>query len=200
MSDAYVPLGATEAVAPSETLQIVTSHEVQVDEESAEAVTTLGTDEFKVKLLEALNAGKKCWRTVQTLGKVLSVDPKELDEWLSKQHDFLRKPGQEDGTVFYAYAARLSREMGTEEKPQGTVKVGKERTIVKEEHRYALAQLHLIYSNLHSVVKTYAFDIHEVEPEVFNLLRVAIDKLEAGLCLFANKTRSDVQKLPSLTK
>jgi hypothetical protein len=180
------------ASVTSEPVQVIT-----VPEEAAEDCTSLGTDAFLKELLKLLNSDK-LWRSVQFLAESLHVDVRELDKWLGDRADFVRKPSQKDGKYYYAYAPRFSRETGGGQKKE--MKVGSERVVVKEEHRYALAQIYLIYDNLHKVLKTYAMDVHEIDSEAFNHFNLALNKLESGLALFARKTGASDEKLPRLSK
>lgn len=173
-----------------EDLQIIT---VVQDNAEAASASKVGTDEFVATLLKELNTGK-LWRTVASLATQLHVDAVELDKWLGSNPDFIRKPGKEDGVYYYCFTPRFNREV-----PQPAEKKAEPRAVVREEDRYALAMLHMIYWNLWKTLKTYALEVNERDEEAFKFFTSALDKLESGLVLYSGKTKASLEKLPKFS-
>jgi hypothetical protein len=157
--------------------------------------TEIGTEIFTKKLLEEFHS-KNLWRKLESLAESLHVDVQHLKVFLDKTSGVLRKVGKEDGVFFYCWEERFKRENGESKKE--SKKVGKQRPAIKEEERYAMALLHIIYSNLHRTLKTYGLEISQRDNEAFNNFAVALDKLESGLVLFSTKSDASIEKLPKL--
>jgi hypothetical protein len=169
---------------------------VQIVTAMAETVgnpTEIGTEVFTKKLLEELHS-KNLWRKLESLAESLHVDVQHLKIFLDKTSGILRRPGKDDGIFFYCWEERFKREGDKTEKK----KVGKQRPAIKEEERYAMALLHMIYSNLHRALKTYGLEISQRDNEAFNNFTVALDRLESGLVLFSAKSSATIEKLPKL--
>jgi len=165
---------------PEKDLEVITA-----TEDTSEEVSQIGTAEFVKALLSELHT-KKLWRSVQSLATALHVDPKALKEWMDKDPPFVRKAGKTDGEFFYCWSDRLNAPAPKEIKQE----------VIREEERYALAILHMIYFNYHKALKTYGLEISQRDPEAFNYFALALDKLESGMVLFSTKTGANMEKLP----
>jgi hypothetical protein len=153
--------------------------------------TELSDEHFLEKLLAELHS-KNVWRKLESLATALSVDVQSLRAYLDSCPGVLRRSGKEDGVFFYCWEARSKQEAKSEK----TTKKDKQRPAIREEDRYALAMMHMIYWNFHKVMKTYALEMSQADTDAFNYFALSLDKLEAGLVLYSNKTGATVEKLP----
>jgi hypothetical protein len=178
----------------------IMTKEIQVitaTSEPAEEATEIGSENFVKKLLNEFHA-KHVWRRLESLALALSVDVQHLRQWLDSAPGIARKLGKEDGVFLYCWEKRLTETPEDKEKPKKEKKIN-QRPSIREEDRYALGILHMIYWNLYKALKTYGLEINQIDAESFNNLAVALDKLESGLVLFSNKTGATMEKLPKFS-
>ncbi len=169
-------------------LQEIPVEEVTVKAKPTEVQSAIGSEEF-IKEFARIIKGGDVWRTPAGLAKKLNVDQADLQAWMDKQGELVRRPGKEDGTFFYAYIQRL-------EKPKEPK--GMERKAIMEEDRYMMALLHNGYGNYVRTLEKYALRLHDKNAEAFAALAQARDRMSAGVVLLANTLGTDVEKLPKL--
>jgi hypothetical protein len=150
--------------------------------------TKIGTEEFTTTLLAEFHK-KKPWRSLVSLANALHVDPQQLSQWLDKNPQVMRRAGKEDGVFYYCWSERVT-------KPKTSTKSDPTNRVVREEDRYALGMLHMVYFQLYRVLKTYGLEISQRDAEAFGNLTASLDKLESGLLLFSKKTKASMDKLP----
>lgn len=171
---------------PEEPLQIIVCSPTPVGD-----ATKIGTEEFTTALLAEFHK-KKPWRSISSLASALHVDTNQLSQWLDNHKQVMRRSGKEDGVFYYCWSERLKKETSsTSEKTPNRV--------VREEDRYALGMLHMVYFQLYKVLKTYGLEISQRDPEAFGNLTASLDKLESGLLLFSKKTKASMDKLPKFS-
>lgn len=150
--------------------------------------------EDTVKKLYKLFTDGPVWRSLSNLATKLEVDAKELEIFLDKSVAVCQKPGKEDGVRYYALIERLKKDETPEEK-----KIPKQqRQLITEEDRYASASLHLVYGDLVRVLDKYAIRVFENNKEAFTFLMKAKENLSAGIVLYHNSTKTELEKLPKI--
>lgn len=142
----------------------------------------IGTKDFIVELNKALSSKTSVWRTSKVLSTMLGVDAKDLDVYLKTRDDIESKASKEEGVFLYALKDRL--------KPEG-----KTKALVSEEDRYALAKIHDAFALLDKALRKHGALICERSPEAFNSLVKGKACVEAGMVIYANATKSDLEKL-----
>lgn len=177
----------------SEEIQVITAIPEPVEDS-----TELGDEIFIKKLLVEFHT-KNLWRKLESLADSLKVDVKNLRKWLDDASGVLRKRGKEDGVFFYCWEQRHNQEAEKTSCKSKTKKTKLQRPSVREEDRYALGILHMIYWNLYKAMKTYGLEISQVDNDAFNNFALSLDKLESGLILFSNKSGASVEKLPKMS-
>jgi hypothetical protein len=160
---------------------------LEVKKQQTSFQSKVESKEFCEKLTEEFS-NDKVWRSSKVLAEKLNVDVVELDEFLRKQTAVCCKASKDEGVFLYALVKRVEQE---KEKTETAA-----RSLVSEEDRYALAYLHSCHQLFDSALKKYALKIHERNPESFTQLMSAKSKMEAGLVLFAQKIKADLNKLP----
>ena len=185
MSDETVPIEAVEV------------QEVTVEPKAAPEVSKIGSDEFCQELYKLLKVGKP-WRTADGLAKRLGVDGLDLAKWMARQPSLVMRSGKEEGVMYFALAEVVAPEKEDKPEPPAKVKRLLDRRLVSEEDRYALAQLHLIYQNLRSVLEKYALKISDRSLEAFTHLIKGKDRLGAGLAVYSHVVQADLTKLPEI--
>lgn len=167
--------------------------EIVTDISTGEEISEMNTKEFFKRLLEEFHT-KNLWRKLDSLAESLSVDVKELKDYLDVFPGILRKSSKDDGVFLYCWEERCKRE--SKEGCKKPKEDKKQKKIIKEEDRYALSILHMVYWFFHKALKTYGLEINQISPEAFNNLVTSLDKLESGLVLFSNKSEASIDKLP----
>jgi hypothetical protein len=162
--------------------------EIKVEPKSSGTKSKIGEDSFVAEFVKVIKSGP-VWRSSNKLAEILQVDVVNLAEWMDKQPEIARRPGKEDGVVYYAFLRRLEEE-------KEKIPPGMERKQIIEEDRYAFALLHQTYNNLVTVLEKYALGIHTRNKESFAKLVESRDAMSAGIVLFANTLKIDVSKLP----
>ena len=142
----------------------------------------VGTQDFVVQLNKLLSSKSSVWRTSKNLATALGVDTKDLDGYLKTRDDIQSKSSKEEGVFLYALKERLVPE-------------GKTKLLVCEEDRYALAKIHDALALLEKALKKHGALICERSPEAFNSLVKGKSCVEAGMFIYANATKSDLDKL-----
>ncbi len=164
--------------------------EVVVESKPSGLKSKIGDDEFVKDFIKIVKVGPP-WRSAKKIAEILGVDPNDLSVWLDKQDSIVRRPGKEEGTVYYAWIKRL--EIPNDKRPPGM-----ERKQITEEDRYLIGQMHLLYSTYVKVLEKYALHAHSRNKEGFAKLVEARDAMSAGISLMANTLQIDVSKLPPL--
>lgn len=142
----------------------------------------IGTKDFVLELNKALSSKTSVWRTSKTISAILGVDAKDLDVYLKTRDDIESKSSKEEGVFLYALKHRLNPDAKT-------------KALVSEEDRYALAKIHDAFALLEKALKKHGALICERSPEAFNSLVKGKSCVEAGMFIYANATKSDLDKL-----
>jgi hypothetical protein len=154
-------------------------------EPTKEQITNIGTEAFIKAIHAEFNKPGFEWRNVASLASALHVDVQQLSDWLDKDSKVVRRAGKSDGTIYYALADRVNKSAPP-----------KTKQVIREEDRYALGMLHMVYFQLHTILKTYGLEISQKDIEAFGNFTASLDKLESGLLLFSKKTKASMKKLP----
>lgn len=173
-------------------IEKIPTEEVTVDPKPTGIKSKVGTEDFVKAFVEIVKTGP-VWRTVKKMAELLNCDPNDLAAWMDRQTELVRRPGKEDGVVYYAAAGRVEQAAKEEKRPPGM-----ERKQIVEEDRYAVAMLHQTYSNLVGILEKYCMHIHNRNKEAFAKLIEGREALSAGVALLANTLQTDVSKLPKL--
>ncbi len=173
-------------------IEKIPAEEVVVQPKPTAVKSHVGSDEFVAKFIEVIKGGD-VWRSVNKLSKELNCDPNDLCNWMDHQPGLVRRPGKEEGVVYYAVASRIEAEAKKEKRPPGM-----ERKVVSEEDRYAIGMLHITYGNLSAILEKYGMHIYNRNSEALAKLAEGKDAISAGIALFANTIQTDISKLPKL--
>jgi hypothetical protein len=177
-----------EEAAKANSLESIPAEEIKVEPKSSGTKSKIGDDAFVSEFVKLIKSGP-VWRSSGKLAEILQVDVVNLAAWMDKQPEIARRPGKEDGVVYYAALRRLEEE-------KEKIPPGMERKQIIEEDRYAFALLHQSYNNLTTTLEKYALGIHTRNKESFAKLVEARDAMSAGIVLFANALKLDISKLP----
>lgn len=172
-------------------IEKINPEEVVVDPVSAGVKTKIGEEDFIKEFVKVIKEGP-VWRSSKKLAEIFGVDIKELEDWMDRVTQLAKRPGKEEGIVYYASVNRLEKE----EEKQSPPGMGKKQ--ITEIDRYLIALLHMDYSNLVNILEKYALHAHSRNKEAFAKLVEARDALSAGITLLANTIQLDITKLPKL--
>lgn len=176
-----------DEVAPEAEITELPVEVVEVRTKPTAVKTKVGSEDF-IEQFKKLIMGGNVWRTPKSLAEKLGVDPVDLAAWMDKQQPLCRKPGKEDGTVYYAAVERV--QIPEEKRPPGM-----DRKVVTEEDRYMLAEFNLVLNNLYDVLDKHGMRAYERSEEGFKAIVQARDRLDAGVALLINRTNSDRSKM-----
>lgn len=176
----------------SEDIQALPTEEVVVEPKPTGIKSKVGTEEFVKEFVQTIKSGP-VWRSAKKIAEILNCDPLDLAAWMDRQTELVRRPGKDEGVVYYAVAGRVEAQ-AKEEK----VAPGMERKQIVEEDRYSVAMLHQTYSNLTKILERYALHIHTRNKEALAKLVEGREAVSAGISLLANTLQVDVNKLPKL--
>jgi hypothetical protein len=183
-----VPANGSIKTHNTDDLSAIPVEILEVNSKPAGVKSKIGSEEFIKDFTKIIRSGS-LWRTPKSLAEKLLVDPVDLAQWMDKQPPLCRKAGKEDGVVYYAATERIEKE--SDKRPPGL-----DRKVVTESDRYLVAELNLIFNNLHDVLEKHGLLAFERTEEGFKACVQARDRLNAGLALIANATGADVTKLP----
>ena len=173
------------------TLESIPVEEVVVDPKPSGVKSKVGDEEFVKQFVTFVKNGP-IWRSAKTLAEKLGVDPNDLAVWMDKQPELVKRPGKEEGVVYYAAVKRLEVPEEAKRPP------GMERKQISEEDRYVIAFLHMTYSNLVKTLEKYGMHAYGRNKEAFAKLVESRDAMSSGVSLMANTLGIDVTKLPNL--
>jgi hypothetical protein len=165
--------------------------EVVVEPKPTGVMSQIGSPEFLKLFGPLIMNGKDDWRTPESLAKKLGVDAKDLSAWMEQQPGLARRPGKEEGTVYYAAIKRL------ESAPQEKRPPGFERKVITEEDRYAVMGIHTVLRSYASILEKYAVQIHSRNKESLAKLVEAREAMDSGFVQLANTLGVDPKNLPN---
>jgi len=173
-------------------IETIPTEEVTVDPKPTGFRSKVGSEEFVKELVPIISAGP-VWRSVTKIAGLLNCDPIDLTNWMDRQTELVRRPGKEEGVVYYAHAKRVEQQAKEEKRPPGM-----ERKQVTSEDSYAVAMLHQTYSNLTTILEKYGMHIFSRNKEALAKLAEGRESVSAGVALLANTLGVDITKLPKL--
>jgi hypothetical protein len=176
----------------SDNIEEIPTEEVIVEPKPTGIKSKVGSDEFVKQFVEVIKQGP-VWRSTKKLAELLNCDPIDLATWMDRQTELLRRPGKEEGTVYYAFTGRVEAQAKEEKRPPGM-----ERKQIVTEDGYAVAMLHQTYSNLVNVLEKYGMHVYNRNKEALAKLVEGREAVSAGISLLANTLQIDVTKLPKL--
>jgi len=177
----------------AEDLESLPVEEIEVKTQPSALKTKVGDKAFIDEFVTLVKTGP-VWRSLKGLAGKLGVDPIDLMKWCDLQPALVRRPGKEDGTLYYAASARLEAEAAK----KSDVPPGMERKHISEEDRYVIGILHVLYNNYLAILQEYAMHMHGRNAEAFVAFMDARDRMSAAISLYANKLGIDMTKLPKM--
>lgn len=173
-------------------IETIPTEEVTVEPKPTGIKSKVGTDDFIREFIQVVKNGP-VWRSAKKIAELINCDPIDLATWMDRQTELVRRPGKEEGVVYYAVAGRVEAQAKGDKRPPGM-----ERKQVVSEDSYAVAMLHQTYSNLTNVLEKYGMHIYNRNKESLAKLVEGREAVSAGLTLLANTLQVDVTKLPKL--
>lgn len=175
-----------------------------------EGTYPIDSDDFKQKLIQILREDAKPWKGVPYLAKSMQCKDEDFVKWADVSTLLIRKPSQKNKDQFlYALLDRVGggAEPPKEEKKQEEKKPKADKkqknspnSSITDEERFALAQLHLICSQMLNVMDFYANRLAIRHTEAFSHLTKAEKDLRAGVALLQADLKVEDKRLTPLDK
>lgn len=173
-------------------IEKIPTEEVVVEPKPTGIKSKVGSEDFVKAFAEIIKTGN-VWRSSKRLAELLNCDPVDIGNWMDRIPEIVRRPGKEEGIVYYALAQRVESQAKEEKRPPGM-----ERKQIVSEDSYAVAMLHQTYSNLSAILEKYGMHIFNRNKEALAKLVEGRESVSAGVVLLANTLGVDVTKLPKL--
>ena len=192
------PPGYGENAGPGTLQEEEDQEEIPGDDPSP----AIGTDDFDTLFTQLLSSGP-VWRSIATVSAKVGHSPEVIMEWADGNAAVMRRPGKEDGVIYYSLMSRWGEEP-EDKKDKADKKQQEQQKPVKESLPYtqkellALGMLHRNCDDLVRIMNFYANGLATRHDEAFSHFTKAQKHLSSGVSLLQKGLKIKDNKLPEL--